>query len=129
VPAGPADQPRPISQEAISHHRRERRLGHLYDWWRVRGVNAAGTAGAWSSVRSFTPQGAPAAAALSAVSVHPSSVVGGNTSQGTVTLTAAAPSGGVVVTLSDNSSAATPPASVTVAPGATSASFAIPTRR
>lgn len=27
-------------------------------WWRVRAVNSAGTAGAWSSVRSFTPQGA-----------------------------------------------------------------------
>ena len=27
-------------------------------WWRVRAVNAAGTAGAWSSARSFAPQGA-----------------------------------------------------------------------
>jgi hypothetical protein len=27
-------------------------------WWRVRGVNSAGTAGAWSAVRSFTPQAA-----------------------------------------------------------------------
>ena len=26
-------------------------------WWRVRGVNSNGVAGAWSSVRSFTPQG------------------------------------------------------------------------
>lgn len=28
-------------------------------WWRVRGINSAGTAGAWSSVRRFTPQVAP----------------------------------------------------------------------
>jgi len=27
-------------------------------WWRVRAVNSAGTAGAWSSARSFAPQGA-----------------------------------------------------------------------
>ena len=27
-------------------------------WWRVRAVNSAGIAGAWSSVRSFAPQGA-----------------------------------------------------------------------
>jgi hypothetical protein len=27
-------------------------------WWRVRGVNSSGAAGAWSSVRSFTPQAA-----------------------------------------------------------------------
>ena len=96
-------------------------------WWRVRGVNSAGTAGAWSSVRSFTPQAAPVAAALSAVSANPTSVVGGTASQGTVTLTAAAPSGGFVVTLSDNSSAALTPASVTVAQGATSTLFAIST--
>ena len=30
-------------------------------FWRVRGVNSAGVAGAWSSVRSFTPQARPAA--------------------------------------------------------------------
>jgi hypothetical protein len=96
-------------------------------WWRVRGVNSAGTAGAWSSVRSFTPQCTPVTAALSAVSVNPSSVVGGNSSQGTVTLTAAAPSGGFALTLADNSSAATVPASVTVPQGATSATFAITT--
>ena len=96
-------------------------------WWRARGINSAGTAGAWSSTRSFTPQGTPAQAALSAVSVSPASVVGGNPSQGTVTLTAAAPSGGFAVTLSDNSGAATVPAGVTVAQGATSATFAITT--
>lgn len=63
------------------------------------------------------------AAALSAVSLNPSTVAGGNSSTGTVTLSAAAPSGGTVVSLSDNSAAATVPASVTVAAGSTSRTF------
>lgn len=63
------------------------------------------------------------AAALSAVSLSPSTVAGGNSSTGTVTLSAAAPSGGTVVSLSDNSAAATVPASVTVAAGSTSRTF------
>ena len=95
-------------------------------FWRVRGLNSAGTAGAWSSIRRFTPRTAPAAATLSTVSLSPTSVVGGNGSQGTVTLTSAAPSGGAVVSLSSsNTSAATVPASVTVASGATSATFTV----
>jgi hypothetical protein len=73
------------------------------------------------------PSTTPAPAALSAVSVNPTSVAGGSSSQGRVTLTAAAPSGGFVVSLSDNSAAATTPASVTVAQGATSATFTITT--
>jgi FG-GAP-like repeat len=47
-------------------------------WWRVRGLNAAGTAGAWSSTRRFTPQAG--ALTLSSVTLNPSNVVGGNTS-------------------------------------------------
>jgi hypothetical protein len=96
-------------------------------WWRVRARNSAGAAGPFSSTRTFTPLGAAASAALSAVSVNPASVVGGNASQGTVTLTAAAPSGGFAVTLADNSSAASVPTSLTVAQGATSAAFTITT--
>jgi hypothetical protein len=53
--------------------------------------------------------------------------VGGNASNGTVTLSAAAPSGGAVVSLSDNSTAVSVPATVTVAAGATSATFTITT--
>jgi VCBS repeat protein len=96
-------------------------------WWRVRARNAAGVAGPFSVTRRFTPQSAAAPAALSAVSVNPTSVGGGNTSQGRVTLTAAAPAGGFVVTLSDNSSAATTPASLTVTQGATTATFTVTT--
>ncbi len=77
-----------------------------------------------TAVLTVTP---PVAATLSAISVNPTSVVGSNTSTGTVTLSAAAPSGGAVISLSDNSTAATVPASVTMAAGATSATFTITT--
>jgi hypothetical protein len=97
-------------------------------WWRVRGVNSAGTLGAWSSVRRFTPQAAAPGVALSSVSVTPASVTGGAAAQGSITLTSAAPAGGFAVTLSSsNTAVATLPASVSVAQGATSASFAIAT--
>jgi hypothetical protein len=62
------------------------------------------------------------------VSVSPTSVTGGSSAQGTVTLSSAAPSGGAVVSLtSSNTAAATVPASVTIAAGATSATFGITT--
>ncbi len=97
-------------------------------WWRVRGINSAGTAGAWSALRRFTPQAAASAPALSAIALTPTSVVGGNASQGTATLTSAAASGGAVVTLSSsNTSVATVPASVTVAAGVTSVTFTVST--
>ena len=65
--------------------------------------------------------------ALSKLAVSPTSVVGGASVQGTVTLSGAAPSGGLTVTLSDNSTAASEPASVTVAGGMTTATFTIST--
>jgi hypothetical protein len=92
-------------------------------WWRVRARNSAGF-GPFSATRRFTPRAATAAAALSAITVNPSSVVGGSGSTGTVTLSAAAPSGGAVIGLaSSNTGAATVPASVSVAAGTTSATF------
>ena len=94
-------------------------------WWRVRGINAAGTAGAWSSTRRFTPRAGPLT--LSSVTLNPINVVGGNTSQGTAFLTGAAPAGGAVVTLSSSSSVATVPGSVTVPAGASSATFTVST--
>ena len=97
-------------------------------WWRVRGINAAGTAGAWSSVRRFTPGALTQAPSLAGITLNPASVVGGNTAEGTASLTSAAPSGGAVVTLSSsNTSAATVPASVTVPSGAFSATFTVST--
>ena len=100
-------------------------------FWRVRAFNSANVAGPFSSSRRFTAGTAstpPAAASLSAVGVSPSSVVGGNTSKGTVTLTTGAPSGGALVSLSSaNPSVAAVPASVTVAAGASTASFTVTT--
>jgi hypothetical protein len=105
-------------------------------WWRVRGRTAGGTNGAWSAVRSFeVKRGAPAPppppgpAALSTLSLSPSTVTGGNSSQGTVTLTSAAPSGGAQIALSSsNTGVATAPTSVNVPAGATSAAFNVTTR-
>ena len=97
-------------------------------WWRVRARNSAGVFGPFSSTRRFTPQSVASVPALSAIALSPTSVVGGNTAQGTATLTSAAAPGGALVTLSSsNLSTATVPASVTVAAGATSASFTVST--
>ena len=97
-------------------------------WWRVRARNSAGVFGPFSSMRRFTPQAAPAPAALSSVSVNPSSVTGGSGSTGTVTLTSSAPGGGAVVSLSSsNTAVGSLPASVTVPAGSTSRTFAVST--
>jgi len=100
-------------------------------FWRVRAFNSAGVAGPFSASRRFTAQAASPTttpASLSAVSVSPSSVVGGTTAQGTITLTGGAPSGGAVVTLSSaNTSLVSVPANITVAAGASSATFGVNT--
>jgi hypothetical protein len=97
-------------------------------WWRVRARNSAGVFGPFSSTRRFTPQASTTTTpTLSAVSLAPSTVVGGAGSTGTATLTAAAPTGGAVVSLSSDSGVASVPASVTIAAGATSATFAVTT--
>lgn len=75
-----------------------------------------------------TPPPPAAPAELSDVTLNPASVEGQGTPIGTVTLTAAAPAGGAVVTLeSGNPEVAKVPASVTVAAGATSATFNVDT--
>jgi hypothetical protein len=67
-------------------------------------------------------------AALSSLTLNPTTVSGGTPSTGTVTLTAAAPAGGIVVALkSSKTTAATVPASVTVLAGKTSAAFTVST--
>jgi len=100
-------------------------------FWRVRAFNSAGVAGPFSASRRFTAQAASpttSPASLSAVSVSPTSVVGGTAAQGTITLTGGAPSGGAVVTLSStNASVVSVPASVTVVAGALSVNFGVNT--
>ncbi len=97
-------------------------------WWRVRARTAAGVFGPFSAARRFTPQAAPASASLSSLAVNPTSVVGGNSSTGIATLTAAAPAGGAVVALSSsNTAVAAVPASLNVPAGSTSANFTVTT--
>jgi len=70
----------------------------------------------------------PPPPALSSVSVSPSSITSGLTGTGTVTLTEPAGTGGVSVSLSSSSTAvASVPSSMTVAQGATSATFTVST--
>jgi len=67
-------------------------------------------------------------AVLVSLSVNPTSVLGGvQNSTGTVTLNGPAPAGGAVVTLTDNSLGCNRPPSVTIAAGATSATFTVTT--
>jgi len=60
-------------------------------------------------------------------SVAPSSVTGGSTAQGTVTLSSPAPDGGAVVTLTSDHAEASTPANVTVSAGQTAATFTVAT--
>src|ERR1035441_2799088 len=60
---------------------------------------------------------------VSTLQCTPATLTSGSASTCTVTLSMAAQSGGVVVALSDNNAALTVPASVTVAAGATTATF------
>jgi hypothetical protein len=76
----------------------------------------------------LAPSSSTASPSLSSVALNPASVVGGNSSMGTVTLSGPAPAGGAQVALSSsNTTAARVPASVAVATGATSATFTIST--
>jgi len=68
----------------------------------------------------------PTAPTVSALTLSPSSVTGGNSSTGTVTLSTRAQTA-TTVQLTSNSPSARLPASITVAAGATSASFSIST--
>jgi hypothetical protein len=70
----------------------------------------------------------PPVVSLSSLSLNPTTLTGGNSSTGTVTLSGPAPSGGAQVALSSSdTSVATVPSSVTVAAGATSATFSVST--
>ncbi len=70
---------------------------------------------------------APPPPTLASLGLNPSSVTGGNSSTGTVTLSGAAPAGGATVALSSSNGAARVPSSVAVVAGATSATFTVST--
>jgi len=75
---------------------------------------------------SYPHSGSDPAVVPSSLSLSPTSVQGGRSSSGTVTLSGKAPAGGAVVTLkSSNTAAAQVPASVKVAAGTTRATFTV----
>jgi len=93
------------------------------------GRTIAPNAGRLNVYRALQAVSNPTQPSLSSLSLNPTSVVGGNSSTGTVTLSGPAPSGGFVVSLSSsNTNVATVPSTVTVPAGATSANFTISTR-
>ena len=92
------------------------------------GTSSGGVFKSTNGGASWSPTGPITWTHLSSISLNPSSVIGGNPSTGTVTLTAAAPAGGVAVVLGADTNIVTVPASVTVAAGATSADFTVSTR-
>jgi hypothetical protein len=89
-------------------------------------INAAYGGASKSVVLTLNPV---PAAALSSLTLSPTSVLGGSPASGTVTLTKSAPTGGATVTLaSSNTSLATVPANVVVAAGTTSKTFSVTTK-
>jgi hypothetical protein len=74
-----------------------------------------------------SPPPPPPTVSLSSLALNPTSVTGGNSSKGIVTLSGPAPGGGALVMLSSSSTAAKAPTSVTVVAGATTATFTVNT--
>ncbi|BCW96438.1 MAG: S8 family peptidase [Fimbriimonadales bacterium] len=64
---------------------------------------------------------------LQSLTISPTTVLGGGSATGTVTLSAPAPAGGIVVQLRSSSTRAQAPSTVTIPAGATSANFTIRT--
>lgn len=98
----------------------------------VSSTTTAAVSGSYNSTTriatlTVTPAAVPVPVTLSSLSVNPTSVVGGNSSTGTVTLNGSAPFGGAAVALSSSSASAQVPSNVLVAAGATSATFTITT--
>jgi hypothetical protein len=93
-------------------------------------VTVTASAGSAAESATLKVNPAPSPVGVASLALNPTSVKGGNTSQGTVTLVEVAPSGGTLVTLaSSNKGAATVPASVTVPAGAQSATFTVSTNK
>jgi len=65
--------------------------------------------------------------ALASVAASPADLTGGGSSTGTVAMNGPAPTGGAVVSLSSSDSSVSVPATVTIAEGTTSATFAVTT--
>lgn len=82
---------------------------------------------AFTSIDSRTATFTAVPTNVSSVTLNPTSVEGGNTSEMTINLTGPAPAGGVEVTLTSSSVRATVPATVTIAEGSTSVTVTVNT--
>ena len=99
--------------------------GNLY------GTTNQGGSSGYGTVFKLTPNtggGTCSGLTLSSLTLNPTTVQDGGTSEGTVTLSAAAPTGGTVVGLSSNSSFALVPANVTAPAGSSSATLTVTTK-
>jgi hypothetical protein len=96
-------------------------------WWRVRAVNSAGQAGAWSTVRTVIPQTAPPPAQLSTIDLNPTTVEGGTSSAGTVVTDVSATDGAVISLSSSNPAVASVPPTTTVPPNGFAGTFEVTT--
>jgi len=96
-------------------------------WWRVRAINSAGQAGAWSAVRTVIPQTAPPPAQLSTIDLNPTTVEGGGQSAGTVVTDVSATDGAVISLSSSNPAVASVPATTTVPPNGFAGNFTVTT--
>ncbi|HEU0119537.1 MAG TPA: hypothetical protein VFQ91_03355 [Bryobacteraceae bacterium] len=79
-----------------------------------------------TTLLTITP-GSTGSATVGGITITPSSVAGGASATGTVTLASPAPSGGVAISLSSNHPAATVPAVLVIPAGATAGTFAVAT--
>lgn len=86
-------------------------------------VNIVGTLGSTMKTATLNIMGPK----LTSISLNPTTVRGGKTSTGTVTLSSIAPTGGVTVTLSSNSNSAKVPSKVFVPAGKSSQTFIVST--
>jgi hypothetical protein len=87
-------------------------------------ITAAANSVSKTATLTVTPS---ATVVLSSVGVNPASVTTGATTTGTVTLSAPAPTGGIAIELWTTGAVAFVPSQVTVAAGATTATFTITT--
>ena len=84
--------------------------------------------GFYGSTQTTTLSVTPATVSLTSLTLNPTTVIGGSSSTGTVTLSGAAPIGGLAVALSSsNTNISQVPASVTVAAGSATATFNVTT--
>ncbi len=90
-------------------------------------VGRTGSGGRVNVLKALQAAMSSQTSSLSAVTVSPSSLVGGSTATITVTLSKAAPTGGAQVTLKSSDTKVTLPASVTVAAGATTGTASVGT--